>query len=516
MPDPKDVAIINGLSTLKAEWLDRRDGVSGRTPTDTNAADGLDAPYTWVRLSDGRAAVPCINKKFRRNACQVRVYTAIRAMTGQREITDIHEDTYTSLPPQVVEGIQSPSSGLVESEYYLPGRVEPADGGGLTVYIRELPYYDDIWVGGTHSLSTEVGALSSGASAMLIVGIDTATNTIDVTVGTEHTLVYTYSLSDVTAISLGTGILPLWALVIKDGQTSISDCWSSPKRQFDIRPPFTVPAAVATIDAEDVTYTPTTSGDWLTPPDEAEEAFDELAGRVQAIEDAGGGGIGDYVLITDQKTQNTAGGTFTSGADRTRDLNTKVDAAEVASILKLAFTSGGTYEVLVGDTITGASSSVTAEVFDVELTSGTWAGGDAAGNLWLNNQSGTFSAENLDVGANTNVATIAADSTTNQVRLSAGTWRLNAKAPAHRVTRHQAWWQNVTDASRVLLGTSEYAPNAIDATVTSSFLRGRFTIASKKTFELQHRCATTMATNGYGVEANFNAEVYSVVELVRE
>ena len=71
-----------------------------------------------------------------------------------------------------------------------------------------------------------------------------------------------------------------------------------------------------------------------------------------------------------------------------------------------AFTSGGTYEVKKGDTITGATSTATAVVIGVRLTSGTWAGGDAAGILFVEQDSGTFQSENLDVGANTDVATI--------------------------------------------------------------------------------------------------------------
>lgn len=43
--------------------------------------------------------------------------------------------------------------------------------------------------------------------------------------------------------------------------------------------------AGGSIDAADVSYTPTTSGDWLTPPDDVAEAADELAGRVKAAED---------------------------------------------------------------------------------------------------------------------------------------------------------------------------------------------------------------------------------------
>lgn len=87
-----------------------------------------------------------------------------------------------------------------------------------------------------------------------------------------------------------------------------------------------------------------------------------------------------------------------------------------------AFTSGGTYEVKAGDTLQGATAvGVRAEVQKVYLTSGTWAGGDAAGYfLWQDfNQNGSFGSENVDVlseggslsggGVGTaNVATVAA------------------------------------------------------------------------------------------------------------
>ena len=69
------------------------------------------------------------------------------------------------------------------------------------------------------------------------------------------------------------------------------------------------------------------------------------------------------------------------------------------------FTSGGTYRVKAGDTIEGASSSATGYVESVSVSSGTWAGGDAAGNITIRRKSGTFEAENLDVGSESNVAT---------------------------------------------------------------------------------------------------------------
>ena len=76
----------------------------------------------------------------------------------------------------------------------------------------------------------------------------------------------------------------------------------------------------------------------------------------------------------------------------------------------IAFTSGGTYEIRPGVTVTGGTSAATGAVIFVKLTSGTWAAGTAAGNLIFSSQSGTFTSENLNVGADLNVATVAGNS----------------------------------------------------------------------------------------------------------
>lgn len=78
---------------------------------------------------------------------------------------------------------------------------------------------------------------------------------------------------------------------------------------------------------------------------------------------------------------------------------------------ELSFTSGGTYVIAESDVITGATSGETATITRVVLESGSFAGGDAAGRLIFASQSGAYQAENLNVGANLNVATIAGDST---------------------------------------------------------------------------------------------------------
>ena len=78
---------------------------------------------------------------------------------------------------------------------------------------------------------------------------------------------------------------------------------------------------------------------------------------------------------------------------------------------ELSFTSGGTTEIAEGDTIDGLLSGASADVDRVVLTSGSWAGGDAAGKFILSNQSGTFQAEGVEVSGSGDLATIAGDST---------------------------------------------------------------------------------------------------------
>ena len=172
---------------------------------------------------------------------------------------------------------------------------------------------------------------------------------------------------------------------------------------------------------------------WLTPGT-------GLTITTTTIDAAGGGGglHSAYVLICDEKAQNTSGGTFTSGAWRTRDLNT----------------------------------------------------------------------EKFDTGNHASV-------TTNQISLAAGTWYVRACAPAYAVDRHQLRLQDITNTATLVTGQSLIAGNGNNVSNIAT-LAGRFTIAGTTTIELQHRCETTLATRGFGCEANFGTEVYASIELWKE
>lgn len=104
---------------------------------------------------------------------------------------------------------------------------------------------------------------------------------------------------------------------------------------------------------------------------------------------------------------------FRNNADGTAAVMHKATASGWTAVpmsKQLDFTSGGTYEIFEGDEITGATSGATATVKRVVTTAGSWSSGTAEGYVIFDSQTGTFQAEDLNVGTNLNVATIAGDS----------------------------------------------------------------------------------------------------------
>jgi hypothetical protein len=109
----------------------------------------------------------------------------------------------------------------------------------------------------------------------------------------------------------------------------------------------------------------------------------------------------------------------------------------------------------------------------------------------------------------------------NQITLPAGTYRIQASAPAYANTTtaanvaHQASLYSVTDASVLLLGTSElatYASSTVN-TPSRSFVIGQFTLATAKTICLQH-WANKVASGGSATGSGLG-EVYSQVEITK-
>ena len=101
------------------------------------------------------------------------------------------------------------------------------------------------------------------------------------------------------------------------------------------------------------------------------------------------------------------------------------------------------------------------------------------------------------------------------ITLPAGTYRVLAKAPCHRVSENKTRIQNTTAGTTIILGTSELTANT-DNIVVSSMCIGTFTLSVSSTIEFQHRAGVTQATSGLGVGTAFgDAEVFAVIQIER-
>lgn len=134
-------------------------------------------------------------------------------------------------------------------------------------------------------------------------------------------------------------------------------------------------------------------------------------------------------------------------------------------------------------------------------------GGDFISGAWRKRD---VTVEAADTG---NYASLSS----SQIGLAAGTYRALISCPGFYCNAHQARLQNVTDATTLLLGTSEFSPaTGTSMSPTRSLIAGRFTLTDSKTLEVQHRCSVSRSVNGFGPACNLDVEVYTIVELWRE
>lgn len=88
----------------------------------------------------------------------------------------------------------------------------------------------------------------------------------------------------------------------------------------------------------------------------------------------------------------------------------------------------------------------------------------------------------------------------NQFTLTAGTYYIEAVAPAFRCGAHQIYIYNTTDTSNIsIVGRHGWSGTGNDYANTDSILSGVFTIGSSKALELRHDVQTAKTTNGLGV-----------------
>ena len=100
----------------------------------------------------------------------------------------------------------------------------------------------------------------------------------------------------------------------------------------------------------------------------------------------------------------------------------------------------------------------------------------------------------------------------NQITLPAGTYFIQASAPAFKPGNHKVILYNTTDTSNEVIGLSEYS-GAGDSVQTTAMLCQRFTITATKVFELTHQIYAAKNTNGLGATFTPTINIYANVMI---
>ena len=178
----------------------------------------------------------------------------------------------------------------------------------------------------------------------------------------------------------------------------------------------------------------------------------------------------------------------------TANTNTRLGIGSTGNVLTVA---GGV------PTWAAPAGGATYAIFRDEKTSGTDGGTFT---------SGAFRTRDLNATQYNGIASASLSS--NQISLPAGTYVIEAAAPANRTDQHQLRIQNITDSSTTVLGQNVWC-YGVNLVSNMAMVSGVFTIAGTKTFELQHRGATTRAGDGFGLAAGFGTEVYASITIAK-
>jgi hypothetical protein len=175
----------------------------------------------------------------------------------------------------------------------------------------------------------------------------------------------------------------------------------------------------------------------------------------------------------------------------TANVNTRLGIGSTGQVLTVA---GG-----VPTWATPAGGATYAVFNDTKSPAGTTSGTFTSG-AWRTRDLNTSQVNSIS----------GASLASNQITLPAGTYYIDAYAGCFWVNQNQARLQNITDGTTAILGVGAYTVTAGNA---FSFVQGVITITGTKVFELQHQCAVTRATDGFGTALNFNTEVYASIAI---
>jgi hypothetical protein len=125
--------------------------------------------------------------------------------------------------------------------------------------------------------------------------------------------------------------------------------------------------------------------------------------------------------------------------------------------------------------------------------------------------SGAWQTRTLNTSVINNITGVSL--ATNQITLPAGTYQVSGYAVAHDVNQNQTRIQDTTGAATLITGLTTNTTGSSDEGTLSPF-QGVFTLSVESDIEVQHRCFSTQATNGFGDAAGFGTnELYCSIMI---
>jgi len=104
----------------------------------------------------------------------------------------------------------------------------------------------------------------------------------------------------------------------------------------------------------------------------------------------------------------------------------------------------------------------------------------------------------------------------NKFTLAAGSYLIVWSAPCYKVDKNQTRLYDVTNTAAITpMGSVEHASTSQAIQVRSTGAV-RVSPSGATEYRIEHRCAATRSTNGFGFAANLAAEIFTIVEIYKE
>jgi len=212
------------LEALKTKRLFH--GKIGKLQTDNSVTlqAGLsDTNLVWVTLNDQTREVItalCLKVKKEINA---------PVIVGYNEYNRLEVLAVDSAPAMEAYGDATPTlyapdrvgefvNEIIAEKNTLP-RVYPAVAGGLLVTVSPFDWDGGWWPGGDLTLTAPATA---SKKAWIVVCLKSSDNTLAQITGTEYSLAYTLTHTELAAVTITDTYIPLWGFVLANGQTTIT------------------------------------------------------------------------------------------------------------------------------------------------------------------------------------------------------------------------------------------------------------------------------------------------------